>query len=434
MAIAPPRLTVAWDVFAWIGHRRFARHWCVPQICGELCDSHRIKLSEDAIEDYVRRYATMVAARHGDAEELRKVYAPAKSLILSIDGIQPEKGHETLYVVRELTQKRVWFAESLLSSTNEEVRRLLERAKSIAEALERPVAGWISDKQEAFVQGISTVFPQMPHGYCKNHFLRDLARPVLEMDSHAKVQMRRKVRGLRAIQQEVLHQRAKTAVSAGKQALETPPQSHPRAEEIAVAGLPPAVAVPSSVAGLPPAVAVPSSVVGLPPAVAVPSSVAGLPPAVAVPSSVAGLPPAVAVPSSVVGLPPAVAVPSSVAGLPPAVAVPSSVAGLPPAVAAPPAGTEAAVEVRGGCPAAVVSTLEQPAAEPSDTGQVVLDYCAVVRSILNDDQGGPLHPPGLRMAGALREVRQSLRRCVGAKKGGPQRSSCTVSRHASIEG
>ena len=24
MAIAPPRLTVAWDVFAWIGHRRFA--------------------------------------------------------------------------------------------------------------------------------------------------------------------------------------------------------------------------------------------------------------------------------------------------------------------------------------------------------------------------------------------------------------------------
>jgi hypothetical protein len=55
MAIAPPRLTVAWDVFAWIGHRRFARHWCVPQIRGELRDSHQIGLSEDAIEDYVRR-------------------------------------------------------------------------------------------------------------------------------------------------------------------------------------------------------------------------------------------------------------------------------------------------------------------------------------------------------------------------------------------
>src|SRR5438132_8028402 len=31
-------------------------------------------------------------------------------------------------------------------------------------------------------------------------------------------------------------------------------------------------------------------------------------------------------------------------------------------------------------------------------GSVVLDYCAAVRGILNDDQGGPLHPPGLRMA------------------------------------
>jgi hypothetical protein len=55
--------------------------------------------------------------------------------------------------------------------------------------------------------------------------------------------------------------------------------------------------------------------------------------------------------------------------------------------------------------------------------EVVLDYCAAVRGILNDDQGGPLHPPGLRMAEALGEVRQSLPRNLDAKKGGvPSRS------------
>ena len=48
MAIAPPRLQVAWDVFAWIGHRRFARHWSVPQVCAELYDSRAITVSEDA--------------------------------------------------------------------------------------------------------------------------------------------------------------------------------------------------------------------------------------------------------------------------------------------------------------------------------------------------------------------------------------------------
>ena len=41
---------------------------------------------------------------------------------------------------------------------------------------------------------------------------------------------------------------------------------------------------------------------------------------------------------------------------------------------------------------------------------MVLAYCAAVRGILNDDQSEPLHPPGLRMAKALKEVRASLGR------------------------
>ena len=49
---------------------------------------------------------------------------------------------------------------------------------------------------------------------------------------------------------------------------------------------------------------------------------------------------------------------------------------------------------------------------------VVLDYCAAVRGILNDDQGGPLQPPGLRMADALGDVQASLQRNLAAQKGG----------------
>jgi len=57
------------------------------------------------------------------------------------------------------------------------------------------------------------------------------------------------------------------------------------------------------------------------------------------------------------------------------------------------------------------------------TPDVVLEYCAAVRGILNDNQGGPLHPPGERMAEALTEVRQSLQRNLGAKKGGARRNA-----------
>ena len=135
----------------------------------------------------------------------------ATEIILCIDGLQPEKGHETLYVVRELTRKRVWFAEPLLSATQDEIRRLIQQAKEWAESLGVSVGLWMSDKQDAFVKGIAAEFPDVPHRYCDNHFLRDLAQPVLDADSHAKVQMRKKVRGLRTIEQSVLRrQKAQT--------------------------------------------------------------------------------------------------------------------------------------------------------------------------------------------------------------------------------
>jgi hypothetical protein len=171
-SIAPPHWAIGWDVFCWIGHRRFSRHWAIPQIQGELLDAYAIKLSDDAIVNYVSRYQVMLAARQQDAEALRQEYAGVDELILSIDGLQPEKGHETLYVVRELTRKRVWFAEPLLSATAAEVRRLIIQAKEWAESLGKPVGLWLSDKQDAFVTGIAAEFPNAPHRYCDNHFLR----------------------------------------------------------------------------------------------------------------------------------------------------------------------------------------------------------------------------------------------------------------------
>jgi len=298
IGIALPYWAIAWDVFAWIGQRRFGRHWSVPQIHQELRDTYRIDLSEDAIEDYVQRYEVMLAARQQDPVRMAQEYQGVESLILSIDGLQREKGHETLYVVRELRRKRVWFAQSLISSAQGEVRQLVVQAREWAQRLGKPVVGWVSDKQEAFVQMIAAEFPGVPHRFCDNHFLRDAAKPMLEADSHAKVQMRRKVRGLRDIEREVLAQQR--------------PEANPPAGETSA----------------------------------------------------------------------------------------------PTKAEAPP---------------------------PESAGPVVLDYGTVVRGILNDDQGGPLSPPGLRMADALGEVRQSIQRNLDAQKGGPRTNSSNGSPGASIE-
>src|SRR3954452_15038949 len=211
ITLALPQMAIGWDVFCWIGHRRFSRHMAISLIQSELLDDYRIKLSDEAIAQYIRRYQAMLAARQQDAESLRRHYDSATEIILCIDGLQPEKGHEALYVVRELTRKRVWFAEPLLSATEDEIRRLIQKAKEWTQSLDVSVGLWMSDKQDAFVTGIAAEFPDVPHRYGDNHFLRDLAQPVLEADSHAKVQMRRRVRGLRTIEQVVLRrQRAQT--------------------------------------------------------------------------------------------------------------------------------------------------------------------------------------------------------------------------------
>jgi hypothetical protein len=93
--------------------------------------------------------------------------------------------------------------------------------------------------------------------------------------------------------------------------------------------------------------------------------------------------------------------------------------------------TSEAPEASGTAPTAAANS---PPAVVDPMGSVVLDYCAAVRGILNADQGGPLDPPGLRMAEALGEVQESIRRNLGAKKGGSRRSNSAGYRDASRRG
>jgi len=239
-----PWWLIGWDVCCWMGHRRFARHWSVPQIRRALADPSQMPLSADAIEDAVRRSQTMLAARQQDPQVVVAAYRHVEALGLSIDSLQPEKGQETLYVVRELNATRLWCAEALLSSNADEVRRLLSQARAWATPLGRPVHLWLSDKQDAFVTGIAAEFPGVPPRSCGNHLLRDVATPMLEAERHAKVKMRRQGRGWRPIEREVLQQRRPSAAAAPAVAPVTvppvsPPPANPLAKDVPVAPEPP---------------------------------------------------------------------------------------------------------------------------------------------------------------------------------------------------
>src|SRR3989441_7521522 len=186
----------------------------------------------------------MRAARQQDPQVVAAAYRHVEALVLSLDGLQPEKGHETLSVVRELNAKRIWCAEAWLSSNADEVRRLVSQARAWATQVGLPVHLWLSDKHDAFVTGIAAEFPGVPHRYCVNHCLRDLAKPMLETERHAKVKMRRTVRGLRAIERAILPQRQLIVAEAPAVAPVTvppvpPPPANPLAQDLPVVTEPP---------------------------------------------------------------------------------------------------------------------------------------------------------------------------------------------------
>ena len=196
-ALALPWWVLGWDVVCWLGQRRFARHWSVAQLRAELADTYQIRVSDDAIERYLHRYQHMLAARQHDPQQLAAAYAGGDAVSLAIDGLQPEKGHETLYVVRELTHKRVWFAEALLSSATAEVQQLLARARrrvgmafDVALALDRVVPAQSPARQ--------VVATQLPLVVDRDHHVPEHLRARAQPDGHAEA--------LLALAQVVEHQ------------------------------------------------------------------------------------------------------------------------------------------------------------------------------------------------------------------------------------
>jgi hypothetical protein len=187
------------DVTAFVGTHRYTQHKSVPEIHA-LLKARGVVICERSTTNLLNRYDELLALSLADDRRLKRVTAAQGRVVLAIDGLQPDVGHEVLWVVRDLLSGEVLRAKSLLSASQTDLAALLREVKA---ALSVPVVGVVSDGERAIRKGVAAALPDTPHQLCHFHYLREAAKPIYEADRHAKKELKKRVRGVRKIEREV---------------------------------------------------------------------------------------------------------------------------------------------------------------------------------------------------------------------------------------
>lgn len=196
---ALPQHEFGLDVIALVGSLRYQEHRSVPQI-HQVLQTKGLSVSERTVSNLLARYDELVSLRVSDAERIGKIVAQQSQVILAIDGLQPDMGHEVLWVIREVLSGEIMLAKTLLSSTSEDLAPMLVQVKQV---LRVPIVGVVSDGQPSIRKAVASALPEAAHSLCHFHYLREAAKPIYEADRHAKKELKKRVRGVRKIERTV---------------------------------------------------------------------------------------------------------------------------------------------------------------------------------------------------------------------------------------
>src|SRR5215207_6195529 len=198
-ALALPQHEFGLDIIALVGALRHREHRSVPEIHAVLT-ARGVAIAERSVTNLLDRYDELLATRLTERRPLQKLLAQQGRVILALDGLQPDVGHEVLWVIRDCLSGIVVLARSLLSGRAKDLAVLLREA---VDAVGVPVIGVISDGQTSLRQAVALVLAGVPHQLCQFHFLREAAHPIFEADRHAKKELKKQVRGVRRIERAV---------------------------------------------------------------------------------------------------------------------------------------------------------------------------------------------------------------------------------------
>ena len=127
-AWALPQTEFGLDVIALIGQLRAREQRSVPQL-HTLLRGRGVDISERSVTDLAASLRGTGGAAAGRSARLRERLAGQGGVILAIDGLQPDVGHEVLWVLRDVVSGELLLARSLLGATADDLAPLLEEVR-----------------------------------------------------------------------------------------------------------------------------------------------------------------------------------------------------------------------------------------------------------------------------------------------------------------
>ncbi len=218
-ALALAHFTYGLDIVLLVGRLRLKEHQTVDEIHQEVLrrlEPLGVKIARREILYLFEAYCTLLRASSEAKDDVEWLAQVEKNggIIVSVDGIQPEKGNETVYLVRDALTGRVLAAENVTSSETEVMKARL----SPVVALGVKVLGTITDAQESELKAVEELWPHVPHQVCQFHALRDASQRAYAADKQIKTAMRKQLQPkLRAVRKQLKKQIPKAEPEEAKQ-------------------------------------------------------------------------------------------------------------------------------------------------------------------------------------------------------------------------
>jgi hypothetical protein len=204
-ALALPGFTFGLDVVLLVGKLHLGDHQTLDEVhetVSQRLSPLGVSISRREILYLFDAFSALLRATSDVKEDQEWLDLVEKNggILVSIDGIQPDQGNETIYLVRDALTGRLLTAENATESSTERIKQILAPILT----LDITVLGTISDAQKAEIKALMELWPDVPHQTCHFHALRDAGELAMAEDRQVKKEIRKQLQpNIRHLRKEI---------------------------------------------------------------------------------------------------------------------------------------------------------------------------------------------------------------------------------------